>query len=98
MTEQDIKALAEEADQKELVVQYRNIARECEELEMALSFPGIRNEFFKYMNLKSFVDAKEKEWPEICGKYKGLYQKLVDLVNAEKAERAKLPWYKRIFS
>lgn len=99
MTEDQIKALVEKARQKELVVQYRNIAEACDDLELALKVPGIRNGVLeRTINFyKPYVDAKEKEWPEIYGRFETLLQKLTDLVNAERAERAKLPWYKRIF-
>jgi hypothetical protein len=101
MTEDQIKALAEQQRQARLTEQYLRIISACEDLEVALRSPGIRNGVFnKYTDsfLESYVDAMEKEWPEICGKFKTLMRKLADLINAAKAERAKLPWYKRIFS
>lgn len=100
MTEDQIKALAEQIRQKDEAKAYLNIVGACNELECALEWPEIRsiilekNTYF----LKGYVEYKEKEWPELCGKFKALFQKLSDLVAAELAEHAKLPWYKRLFS
>lgn len=99
MTEDQIKALAERARQKDEVKMYLHISRACNELGQALECPPIRNLMLgRWTYFKGYVEYKEKEWPEICGKFKALFQKLSDLVAAELAERAKIPWYKRLFS
>lgn len=99
MTEDQVQALAEQIRQKDEAEAYLNIVGACHELECALECPEIRSiTLVRNMSfLEGYVEYKEKQWPKVCGKFKTLLQKLSDLVDAERAERAKLPWYKRIF-